>query len=155
MITDGKTGFMQKILNLVIADCSDLRRFDFRKRPRDRSILFTRDNIRLDREIIFDDDVACAYIEVWFDAERKFGIRLTGDDYVNVYAYITPVTGEVRVTYVSHRCDGSVDNECQYTGLAESEKDLIRKMADETSLKGSGMTLDSAWFDISSSDCFD
>jgi hypothetical protein len=116
--------------------------------------LFTRDNIKIDREIIFDDDIACAYIEAWFDTERKFGIRLPGSDYVNVYAFITPITGEVRVTYIIHRADGSIDNERPYKYLTESERALIREMVDEVCIKESGMTVDGIWFDLVSSGCF-
>lgn len=120
-------------------------RWLIRKRARDRGLLFTRDNIRIDREIIYEDDVACAYIEVWFDPERKFGLRLPGDDYVNVYAYITPDTGDVRVTYVIYYADGFIDNERTFSALTQGEMDLILEMVNEVSVAETGMTIDDNW----------
>ncbi len=130
-----------------------LRRL-FKKRARDRGLMFTRDNIRIDRELDFSGDEICAYIEVWFDAEKKFGVRLPGTDYVNVYAYITPVTGGVRVTYIIYRADGSIGDERPYFGLTQSEKDLILEMAGEVSLSETGMTLDANWFSLQHEDLF-
>lgn len=123
-----------------------------RKRGRDSGLLFSRDNIRIDRDIEYYENEACMYIEVWFDAEKKFGLKLPGCDYVNVYAYITPYTGNVRVTYVICYTDGFVDDERTFKHLTPGEKHLICKMADEISLTETGMTIDENWDSLISSD---
>jgi len=117
-------------------------RWLMRKRVSDSGLLFTCDNVRIDREILYEDYKACAYIEVWFDPERKFGLRLGNEEYVNVYAYIAPYTGDVRVTYVIYYADGFVGNEHAFGGLTQGEKDLIIDMANEASLTETGMTID-------------
>lgn len=125
----------------------------FRKRRRGIKPIFTRNNICLDREIIYDGDEANAYIEVWFDAEKKFGIKLEDDDSVNVYAHLSPYGNDVKVTYIIHYADGSIEDEQVYTSLTKGEKKLIRKMADEVSLKETGMTVNENWFAYTFSDC--
>ena len=116
-------------------------RWLLRKRVRDSGLLFTRNNIRIDRDIDYDGDKICAYIEVWFDPDKKFGLKLGDDEYVNVYAYITPYTGEVRVTYVIYYGDYFIDDERIFTKLTPGEKNLIREMVNETSLTETGMMI--------------
>ena len=120
-------------------------RWLLRKRVRDSGLLFTRNNIRIDRDIDYCNDYACAYLEVWFDPERKFGLKLCEDEYVNVYAFITPNTGDVRVAYVIYYADGFVDNERQFTALTQEEKNLILTMVNEVSLKETGMSVKTYW----------
>ncbi len=123
-------------------------RWLLRKRIRDSGLLFSRGNIRIDREFEFMDGEACAYIEVWFDPEKKFGLWLPGDDYVNVYAFITPFTSEVRVVYIIQYADGSNDDERTFRGLTQDEKCLILEMVNEVSLAETGMTIDENWRDL-------
>ena len=115
-------------------------------------IPFTRDNICIDREIDYEDDIVLAYVEVWFDAEKKFGIRLLDGDYVNVYAHITPDTGDLWITYIVCHTDGNTDNECVYTSITEKERDLIWEMVNEISLKETGMTVNQNWSLIKNQD---
>lgn len=123
-------------------------RWLLRKRIRDNGLLFSRDNIRIDRDFEFVDGEACAYIEVWFDPEKKFGLWLPGDDYVNVYAFITPFSSEVRVVYIIQYADGSNDDERIFRGLTQDEKSLILEMVNEVSLVETGMTIDENWCDL-------
>ena len=123
-----------------------------RKRFRDNGLLFTRNNIGIDREIDYCDDYACVYIEVWFDAERKFGLKLGDEEYVNVYAFIKPNTGEVYVTYVINYFDGFIDDERQFTALTQAEKNLILTMANETSIAETGLSLDANWRNLITDD---
>ena len=95
----------------------------------------------IDRDIDYDGDEICAYIEVWFDPDKKFGLKLGDDEYVNVYAYITPYTGKVRVTYVIYYGDDFIDDERIFTKLTPDEKNLIREMVNEVNLKETGMTI--------------
>jgi hypothetical protein len=120
-------------------------RWLLRKRIRDRGLLFTRDNIRIDREIDHDDDYACAYIEVWFDPEKKFGLKLGEEEYVNVYAFINSDTGDVRVEYVIYYADGFIDSGRKFTALTQDEKNLILAMVDEVSLTETGMSVKENW----------
>jgi len=120
-------------------------RWLLRKRVRDRGLLFTRENIRIDREIEYYDNYVCAYIEVWFDAERKFGLKLGEEDYINVYAYITPNKNEVRVTYIINYYDGFIDDERTFSALTPKEKNLILIMVNEVSLTETGLSVNDNW----------
>ena len=112
------------------------------------NLLFTRRNIRINPEIEYDAGGIYAYIEVWFNPVKKFGIKLRGDDVVNVYAYLTPYKNDVEVRYIIHRYDGRAEDEQAYEGLTESEKVLIRQMADEVNLKETGKNVDANWFSV-------
>ena len=110
---------------------------------RKSGLLFTRDNIRIDYEFEYCDKGMIVYIEVWFDPEKKFHIKLYDDDTVNVYAYLPPNSKDVKLTYIIHRGDGRVEDEQTYNALTQDEKNLIREMANEVSLAETKMTIDS------------
>lgn len=103
------------------------------------SLLFSRQNIRIDSEIICEGNGVCVYLEIWFDPEAKFGVCLIGDDSINIYARISK--DDVRVTYVIKRNDNAKEDEQVYTGLTDAEKSLIREMTNEVNLAASGKTL--------------
>jgi len=130
-------------------------RWLLRKRVRDRGLLFSRDNIRIDREIDYYEDYICAYIEVWFDAERKFGLKLGDEEYVNVYACITPNTGEVSVIYIIYYADGFIDDDRKFTALTPEEKNLIMSMVNETSLTETGLSVNDNWNDLINDENFE
>jgi hypothetical protein len=88
------------------------------------------------------------YIEVWFNAEKKFGVKLRGDDSINVYAYLPAYEKNVRVSYVIHRGDGRIEDEQVYRGLTRGEKTLIREMADIVSMEETGKSVESNWFGV-------
>jgi len=140
MLTKIKRGFKR----LLIKPERNLR-WLLRKRVRDSGLLFSRDNIRIDREIEYYDNYVCAYIEVWFDAERKFGLKLGDENYVNVYAYINPDTGKLFITYVIYYGDGFIDNERKITALTQEEKNLIITMVNEVSLTETGLSVNDNW----------
>jgi len=123
-------------------------RWLLRKRVRDSGLLFTRENIRIDRDIDYSDDYICAYIEVWFNAERKFGLKLKDEEYVNIYANITPNTDKIRVTYIIYYADGFIDDERKFTALTQEEKNLILIMVNETSLKETGMSVNANRYNL-------
>ena len=112
------------------------------KRRRDNGYLFTRDNIRIDYEIEYCGKGIYLYIEVWFDPEKKFGIKLYDEDTVNVYAFLPPDSDDVQVAYIVHRGDGRVEDEQIYDALTQNEKILIREMANEVSLTETKMTIE-------------
>lgn len=114
----------------------------------DKNLLFTRKNIGINGEIEYDGEGIHAYIEVWFNPEKKFGIKLRGDDYINVYAYMAAYKDDVDVRYIIHRCDGRVEDEQIYNGLTQDEKALIRDMVNEVSMKKTGKNVDSNWFAV-------
>ena len=118
------------------------------KLRRETNLLFTRKNIRIDKELDFDGNGIHAYIEVWFDPEKKFGIKLRGDDTINVYAYLTAFKSDVTLSYIIHRSDGRVETEQVYDGLTEDEKTLIREMVNEVSMKETGKNVDLNWFSV-------
>ena len=109
---------------------------------RKSGLLFTRNNIRIDYEFEYYDKGMFVYIEVWFDPEKKFHIKLYGDDTINVYAYLPPNSNDVKLTYIIHRGDGRVEDEQIYDALTQDEKALIREMANEVSLAETEMTID-------------
>ena len=109
---------------------------------RKSGLLFTRDNIRIDYEFEYCDKGMIVYIEVWFDPEKKFHIKLYDDDTVNVYAYLPPNSNDVKLTYIIHRSDGRVEDEQTYDALTQDEKALIRELANEVSLAETAMTID-------------
>lgn len=61
------------------------------------------DDIRIDRELIADEKGITAYIETWFDVERRFGVELHGDDSLDLYAIFQPDTDELKTTIVISR----------------------------------------------------
>lgn len=121
---------------------------------RDKSLLFTCENIRIDHDIDYGDKEIVAYVEVWFDAEAKFGIKLREDEYVNVYAVLSPYTDDLRVDYIIYRYTGRPDEAYTYKWLTQGEKALIREMIEEVNLRETGMTVDATWFSYENEDCF-
>ena len=109
------------------------------------NLLFTHDNIRIDREIEYTNDTVCLYIEAWFDVEKKFNIQLVEGESVNIYAYITPMTNAVRITFSLTNADGSSGLEHEYTDLLDCESNLIITLADDISLVDTGMTINQYW----------
>ena len=113
-----------------------------------RKIIFTRDNIRIDREIIFEDDIAYLYIEIWFDVEHMFDIQLLDDDILNLYACISMSSGEIQATYTLYRADCDCYSTFEITDLSEVEKNTILELADEVSLMETGMTVRELWLSL-------
>lgn len=136
----------------ILGDIRRNIRWLLHKRLRDRKLLFTRDNICIDRDIDYGDDEIVAYIETWFDTERKFGLWLPGDDYINVYAQLFPKTGDLRVIYIMQYSDGLCYDVRTFTALTQGERDLIHEIMDEVSLRETGKTVTENWLNDLSAD---
>jgi hypothetical protein len=120
-------------------------RWLLRKRGRDRGLLFSRNNIRIDRDLDYSANEVCAYIEVWFNPEKKFGLRLYYDDSIDVYAIINPETGDLRLIYIIHYADGGIDDVRLFRALTQEEKAVIKTMVEEVSLIETGMSVKDHW----------
>jgi hypothetical protein len=131
----------------LVKKITDSRRWLFARKER-RTIEFTCENTKISREIEYDGMGIYVYLDVGFNPAKKFNIRLYGDDYVNVYAFLTPYSGEVQIRYAVHRYDGHVEKERVYEDLTQGEKALIRQMANEISLKKTERNVNAKWFDI-------
>ena len=115
-----------------------------RKRIRDKTLLFTRNNITIDRDITYHNDYICARVEIWFDPEKKFGLELNRDEFVKVYAYISPCGEHIFVTYTIYYGDNFID-EPRFTPLTQEEKTLILVMVNETSVRETGQVISAIW----------
>jgi len=132
---------------MLIKIIQSLKRL-LRKKIRKNELLFTRNNIRIDYEFEYYDKGIFVYIEVWFDPEKKFGIKLYDDDTVNVYAYLPPNSDDVQVSYIIHRGDGCIEDEQIYNGLTQGEKILIREMVNEVTLRETKMTIEAFCYEF-------
>ena len=70
-----------------------------------------RNDIRIDRDMKVDDDgrQITAYIEMWFDVDKKFGIHTANEDttWLNLYAQYNPFEDTLRLFGEISREDGS------------------------------------------------
>lgn len=98
------------------------------------------DDICADTEFTFDADGITAYIETWFDVERRFGIELNGDDSVDIYATIQPETGNMTAEVVMKRAQEQ-KGERRPVRLFPCEQQLIGKEMETISQDRAGMSL--------------
>lgn len=89
----------------------------------DRGIIEA-DDIRIDPELIADEKGVTAYIETWFDVERRFGVELSGDDSLDLYATVHPDTGELKSSVVITKASND-DREYMNVALLPCERQLI------------------------------
>lgn len=89
----------------------------------------TRDDIRIDQELIVEGHTVNAYIETWFDVKEKFGVQLQGDDEIDFYGDYNGDTGELRLFYIIKRQD--VHEKRTYAPIG-SEKELILEYMERT-----------------------
>jgi len=97
------------------------------------------DDISVDTEFTFAPDGVTAYIETGFDVERRFDIRLHGDDYADLYATLHPDTGELKVTASIVRADDT--REYKDIILLPCEKKLIISEMESIAKEQSDMSL--------------
>ena len=89
----------------------------------------TRDMIRIDDDFSVDDDqkIVTAYLETWFDVDKKFGIHTADDDgtWLNLYGKYNPFEDTLRI-----ECEISRDNGSEYFDYqpTDSEAQLIKEM---------------------------
>lgn len=92
-----------------------------------------RKDIIIDRDMEVDCDEGTqitAYIETWFDVDKKFNVHTNGDEgtWLNMYAKYDPFKDTIRIECVVSRDDGDQDFEYSPT---KSEADLIKEMITE------------------------
>lgn len=102
----------------------------------------TREMLNIDSDFEIDDDqrIITAYIETWFDVDKKFGTDTNGDDnaWVNLYADYNVDTDELTCTYIVSRPDSCMDYEYMPT---EKEAELIKEMMQDACQQHHGCTL--------------
>lgn len=102
----------------------------------------TRDDLVIDPDMEIDDDgcIVTAYVETWFDVDRKFGTH-TADDpetWVNFYAKYNTESGELLAEYQIDRPDRS---EWHAYHPTEKEKQLLIDLMEECCQKHHGCSL--------------
>jgi hypothetical protein len=92
----------------------------------------TRDMIRIDGDFSLNDEgtVVTAYIETWFDVEKKFGVNLNDDldAGLNFYANYNVETDELTCEYIVSKANSCVAYNYQPTA---AETKLIAEMMQE------------------------
>jgi hypothetical protein len=100
-----------------------------------------RNDIAVDPEIIISEDGNCleAYIETWFDVDRKFGTNTQDDDstWVNLYASYNPQENMLEMQYV---VDSSMNVDCYPYEPTKAEKHLIIQLIKEKIIELYGVT---------------
>ena len=94
-----------------------------------------RKDIRIDRDMEVDEDTGreiTAYVETWFDVDKKFGLNINHEDgtWLNMYAKFDPFADTLRI-----ECEISREEESSsYFDYVptESEAQLIKAMITET-----------------------
>lgn len=81
-----------------------------------------------DLEINDNGDSISAYLETFFDVDKKFGTNVNDDDdaWVNFYAEYFPESGELKCTYVIDRTNSSEEHE--YIPSPAEKRLIISKM---------------------------
>lgn len=89
----------------------------------------TKDMIKVDGDFSINDEqtIVTAYIETWFDVEKKFGVNLEDDPDagVNFYANYNVKTDELTCEYIVSKNDSCMAYAYSPT---ESEAELIKQM---------------------------
>ena len=93
---------------------------------------FARRDLAVDRDMEVDCDIGqeiTAYIETWFDVDKKFGTHTADDDstWVNLYAAYNPFSDSLMVGYeIDYESDPSEWHDYEPTaGEAQLIKDMI------------------------------
>ena len=101
-----------------------------------------RTDIAVDSDIEVDCDIGqkiTAYIETWFDVDKKFGINTASEDgtWLNMYAKYNPFADTLRI-----ECEISRDSGSSYFdyGPTIAESQLIKDMIAEKLMQGHGRT---------------
>lgn len=104
----------------------------------------TRVNIAIDRDLTVEDKGICAYIETWFDVDKKFSLetKRKDDTWVNFYATYNPDTADFSCVYTVNNDKGSSD--FPYVPTPD-EVTLITTMMEEICLREHGCNLHTLW----------
>ena len=101
-----------------------------------------RTDIAVDSDMEVDCDIGqeiTAYIETWFDVDKKFGINTASEDgtWLNMYAKYNPFADTLRIECEISRDSGSSYFDYEPT-IAESQ--LIKDMIAKKLMQGHGRT---------------
>ncbi len=89
----------------------------------DREILEAEDIIvDVDIQISDDGKKLEAYLETWFDVEKKFKIKLKENDWVNLYAILNPKTNHLKMIYFIDTPDTCTEHRYR---LTHREKQIV------------------------------
>ena len=94
---------------------------------------FTKDDLVVDPDIEVDyenDNCICAYLETWFDVDKKFGLNINDaeDTWLNMYATYNPSEDTLRIDCLIE----SEDSEKSFVyEPTEQEAELIKGMITE------------------------
>lgn len=84
-----------------------------------------------DMEVDCDEGIQItAYIETWFDTDKKFMVHTDADEgtWLNMYAKFNPFEDTIKIECIISRMDG--DQDFEYTPT-KAESDLIKEMITE------------------------
>ena len=87
--------------------------------------------IREDFDLEFDNQRMLFPIEVWFDADKKFGVNTKDHDgaWVNMYATYNPCTNEIKIPFTVDADDGTFEREYIPT---DEERDLFVRLMEQS-----------------------
>lgn len=98
------------------------------------------EDIRIDPELIPDEDGVTAYVETWFDMERRFDIRLGPDESADFYATVQPETGAFKAGIIIKR-EPSGEHAYRDVQLLPCERKLITEQMEELAQRDAGKNL--------------
>lgn len=104
----------------------------------------TRSDIVIDHDMEVDCDIGqivTAYVETWFDVDKKFGTHTADDDdvWLNLYAKYNVQENALQLEYVICKPDGDENHDYMPT---EAEAQLIKTMMREKCIEVYGCTLE-------------
>ena len=99
---------------------------------------FERADLRVDRDIQTDGRSLTVYLEIWFDAGKKFNVDLSGDNtWLNLYAVYDPFADALEMAYMVETDTGSTTKDYVPT---ENEVKIIKTMITEAIKSEYGQT---------------
>ena len=99
----------------------------------DHGILEAED-VEIDWDMIPEEEGVVAYVETWFDVERRFGLTLEPDESVDLYATVQPETGTFSASIIiKHEPSG--EHELRNVKLLPSEQKLITEKMEAMATK--------------------
>lgn len=105
--------------------------------------ILEKDDIHVDRDLDTNEDGIIAYIETWFDVERRFSVELAEGEYVDLYAVVQPETNTFTSEIVITRENDT--REYVEVKLLPCEKKLIRDEMEKIIREYENMSL-KEWF---------
>lgn len=97
-------------------------------------------DIRIDPELIPGEDGVTAYVETWFNVERRFSIQLGPDESADFYATVQPETGSFKAGIIIKR-EPSGEHAYRDVQLLPGERKLITGQMEKQMQRNKGETL--------------